>query len=337
MAVSVLIIILFSTALSKDASTPFKILDTRLPANMTMFGVGIYEDVLQIFDGSRNPENCWTGIVDAFTLNLTNSPLPREWQKKSIDYVPYNATLIMHQSDATMGNLVYSVNPTTNVYGDQQMLYIYNLETNEYLNEKTYASTDPKHWASSPCTVIDVTRKLLYQIGGVYEMYVFADVFIYDISHDKWLSGNPEINIARSGAGCAFDATGQSIFLFGGSNASLDAIDSIERYDVSKREWELLDVRLPVGVSPAATLLYPYDKNIYIINGQANPDFRTYGGVQIFDPQTYKFQVEETNIGRVGAAAVLYGDKCMMILGGMRGADDCSPTNVIETLNCDFA
>eukprot|EP01084_Bolivina_argentea_P135449 238660_1 len=136
MIIHVLVSILFPIlTLSKDSSSPFKVWETALPDRMTLFGVGIYENVLQTFSGSKEPQNCWTPIDHAFTLNLTDKP--REWTKTSIDYVPYNASLIMHLSDATMNNLVYSANPNTNAYGDQQTLYIYNLETHQYLNEKT--------------------------------------------------------------------------------------------------------------------------------------------------------------------------------------------------------
>ena len=87
----------------------------------------------------------------------------------------------------------------------------------------------------------------IYTFGGYdnVEKTQLKSCEVYSIEKDRWHRNESQLNVARSQASaCLF--TDEVIFIFGGYNRDKGTLDSIERYDIQKKQIKLIELRMPV-------------------------------------------------------------------------------------------
>lgn len=203
-----------------------------------------------------------------------------------------------------------------------------------------------REWRNLP---INMPAKLRYpgvaKIGG--RLFVMGgketrdsdpcrSLFSIDLPHDlkmveetEWKRLAP-MNEARHAFACVSDS--RYIYVFGGSDADEDPLDTAERFDIETNKWESLR-RMPGGAREHCASGMIGNK-IYIVGGLREKEGQPTGSTIVFDTSKQKWEssssVPDMDAGRFGAFTVVVNHS-LIVIGGWHQDDFASIAEVFDT------
>lgn len=184
-----------------------------------------------------------------------------------------------------------------------------------------------------------VVDEKIYLFGGVENNVTWIDsVSVFDPSNNSWATIDPGEKgietIERYGA--TSSVVNGKIYVIGGGYSPYTPTNVIEIFDPKTRRWSFPEITkdsmLPV-VTPVSCVI---DGKIYVIGDP--PDQQVHAFVQVYEPQTNKWDIPSTaimNVSRVFFSANEINGKIYAIGGGKLDSGSFSQgvTEVYDTLS----
>eukprot|EP01084_Bolivina_argentea_P064036 116806_1 len=314
---SIYFIVLSISVFSSIRCTPqFHLSDVKLPQPMESHLAAIYNHTFTVFGGRHYPIISYITSSQSTSIYITLNDT--KWTPNSIT-MPLSVSALYTEGDHNIriNEKLYIINPSTSVSIFNRQMFIYNLQTHQFI-----VSSTPTYTSVGACSVYNSKNNIIHIIGGsdgnAYQKYNQR----FNISSNVWITpGSNTVNL-KAWAGCSMDATNDHIFYFGGFAGSWILLDEIEKYTVSNDEWTLLSST--TLSSPRAIMkcrLLSTDNNIYCIGGWTASSAETYLAlniVDVFNPITEVLIITMyLNKPRYYPTVTLWNDnKCMIVSGG---------------------
>eukprot|EP01084_Bolivina_argentea_P064037 116807_1 len=313
---SIYFIVLSISVFSSIRCTPqFHLSDVKLPQPMESHLAAIYNHTFTVFGGRHYPIISYITSSQSTSIYITLNDT--KWTPNSIT-MPLSVSALYTEGDHNIriNEKLYIINPSTSVSIFNRQMFIYNLQTHQFI-----VSSTPTYTSVGACSVYNSKNNIIHIIGGsdgnAYQKYNQR----FNISSNVWITpGSNTVNL-KAWAGCSMDATNDHIFYFGGFAGSWILLDEIEKYTVSNDEWTLLSST--TLSSPRAIMkcrLLSTDNNVYCIGGWTGSPGKhlALNIVDVFDPTTETIIITMyLNRPRYGFTLTLWNDnKCIIVSGG---------------------
>eukprot|EP01084_Bolivina_argentea_P133461 235541_1 len=268
--------------------------NTTLPMGLFTHQIGYNNTTTYLFGGRLSGTALWNNKV--YKRDISKADML--WH--NVTTTPSNLFYSDIQSSVTVSNIVYFLGVCNGTYNINEVI------TFDLISEQFVDNSIPSYRYSGYAGCVTTNKTHIFMIGGVTgphagELIYLNYIQILNIDLQQWSYKTISIKFWRQS--CAM--VNNTIYVFSGQNQSVNAMNSIYKFDTLTKEWIFVG-----NISATAKAGYaaysPIDENIYI---------RGYE-MMVFNPKQERIMYEQQIPVPVQLAPMTIYNDTLMIFGG---------------------